>query len=406
MTNATNQIPMNQSSIIKHAGDRPEFSGDVKQSISNRLDQLVTVDGEEFIPGKDAGMIHDTIDEMDDALAAIGVKPELRYQLAMEAADALVAQDREALGRTLGDHGIHHLRGNISAAMQIIEAHPDTDSPNDTAETYIAQVFHDTGYLTDPSRMFLDEGHARWGAQHFDANIRPLVEQALGKRAAGEISHIIRTHASTDIDWEEDVLASASRIADNMALFHKEKLPPLFRYVPSSTSILEKMGAGKMSASQARNALRRKVKGSNLSGSIKDQLLGAVGEISPISPKFILGMLGGSIGKIEWKGNRLLVHLKRNAEATRLQKVLDLGQKQFAKFARTYGYSPSDFMQSLKFEFKDSTGQTVLESVIEEEKMLEALKALGLTDQEMKEVAERIEAAVEVFGMDGVEILL
>lgn len=405
LTDAANRISENQASIISHAGDRPAFTGDVKKSISNRIDQLVTVDGEEFIPGKDAKMIRQTVNEMDDALAALDVDPKLRYQLAMEAADALVAQDRESLGRTLGDHGVHHLRGNINTAMSIIEAHPDTDTPNDIAETYIAQVFHDTGYLTDPSRVFLDEGHARWGAQHYDANIRPLVEKALGKRAAGEITHIIRTHAGTDVDWEEDVLASASRIADNMALFHKEKLPPLFRYVSSTTSILEDLGTGKITASKARQLLRRKIRSSDLSDSIKGQFNNAIGEIAPVSPKFILGMLGGSLGKVEWKGDRLLIHLRRNAEADRLQKALDLGQRQFAKFARTYGYDAEDFTQSLRFEFKDPTGQTVLESIIEEEKMLEALKVLGLSKVEREEIVAGIKAAVEVYGDEVVETL-
>lgn len=397
MTNAANRIPVNQAGVLSHAGDRPEFSSDIKASITKRLEQTTKINGEDFIPTDDTKLISDTLFEMDDALAEVGVDPKLRHALAMEATDALVAQDREALGRTLGDHGIRHLRGNVEIAKEILAAHPDTDTAGDIAETYVAQVFHDTGYLTDPSRIFLDEGHARWGAQHYDANIRPLVEKALGRRAAGEISHIIRTHASTDVDWDEDVLASASRIADNMALFHKEKLPPLFRFVSSSTSILEDLGTGKITASKAQQLLTKKVNGTNLSASIKKQLSGAIGEISPVSPKFILGMLGGSIGKIVWKGNHLVITLQRNTEATRLQKVLDLGQRQFAKFAKTYGYDADHFLESLQFEFKDPQGNTLIESIIEEIKMLAALKALGLSKSEREEIVRGLKDAIEEY---------
>jgi hypothetical protein len=404
LADAANQVPVNQERLLAHAGERPEFDGDIKAAISNRLKAASSKDGEDYIPSGNSATIGRTANEMDDVLEELGVDPKLRHELAMEAVDALVAQDYESMGRTLGDHGIHHIRGNIDLALGILEEHPGEDTAEDIAATYISQVFHDTGYLTDPSRIFLDMGHARWGTQHYDSNLRPLVESALGKRAAGEISHIMRTHAATDIDWEEDVVASAARVADNLALFHKEKFPPLLRFAPGATDILEDLGKGDISASTARSRLRSAIRASDLSPTIQKQLAKSVSEVSDVTPKFTLGMLGGSVDRVSWSDNHLNVFLKRSPEATRLQKVLDLGQRQFGKLASIYGASPEQFIDSLEFEFKDPRGQTLLQSFIEEEKA-RMLKALGLTVLEKKEITETLKLTAGAFPIALVEAL-
>jgi hypothetical protein len=382
ITDAADSIPQHQTSLTSHAGARPDLEGDdVSGAIDSRINALTVKDGQPYIPSEDAALIGSTVHDFDSVLSEAGVSPELRHKLTMEAADALVAQDRESIGRTLGDHGIHHIRGNVDNTMGILGAHPDADPAEARAAAYVANIFHDTGYMAPPSQMFLDMGHPRWSQQHYDENLRPLVKDAFGARMAGNVSHLIRTHASTNIDWSDDVLGSAVRVADNVALFQKQKLPALFRNVPGNTGVLEQLGAGKINAKRAQQLLRSNLDKANLSPSIKTQMAKGIPEVFSLTPKFTLGMLGGDILGFSWDKGALTVRLGRNAEADRLQKMLDLGQRQFAKFAKTYGVDPQQFTESLQFELKGPGGQTVMRSTIEEMKallkMMEGWKAKG-----------------------------
>ena len=76
-------------------------------------------------------------------------------------------------------------------------------------------------------------------------------------------------------------------------------------------------------------------------------------------------MLGGRLAGFEWEEDHLLAHVERNKDADAVQQVMDLGQAQFAKLARTYGADPEQFRQSLSFEFKDATGRTLLRAIQE-----------------------------------------
>jgi hypothetical protein len=49
---------------------------------------------------------------------------------------------------------------------------------------------------------------------------------------------------------------------------------------------------------------------------------------------------------------------------TRWNKLLDLGQRQFGKFAEAYGANPEDFKKSANFKFSSKTGQVLLEGTV------------------------------------------
>lgn len=356
-------------------GNRPKYSEDIRSSIAKRLDQakhMMQPDGQK--------KIQDTLNELDGALEASGVDSKLRHKLAMDATDALIVQEHESIGRQLGDHGINHIRGNIEVANAILDAHPAPDTPEQKAGIYLANIYHDTGYLTPPSQMFMDRGHERWGAQHYNAHVRPLVARALGHNQAGEVENLIRTHADPGIDWKREPVATAMRVGDNMALFHREKLAGLFRYIPENIGTLTRLRDGAIDVDGAKKEILNNIKArsSEFSKPVRQALERAASEVSAMTPKFQLGMLGGAIKSISWKNGALLVQLKKDVTMSELHKLMDLGQRQFAKWAETYGVDPKTLTQTLDFTLKDTNGQTVLVTQVVEEKEFQSLGEIAI----------------------------
>lgn len=352
--------------VTAFAGKAPD-TGDLNADIDGRIEQL-----KDMVP--ETKLIGNVIHSYSSVLSKIDMPENVRYKLTMDALDTLAVQENEGLGRQLGDHGVHHINGNIDSALQMLEEHPGTDSFEDMAAVYVTAIYHDTGYLTAPSHDFLDEGHPRWSTQHYDANVRSLVAQALGDETAGEISHVIRTHDSTDMDWNNDFIGSAFRVADNTALFQEDKLPPLFRNVPGNTDILVKMTSKEISLDDAKSQMMDNVSKTSYSKQVKSELSRAVSEVNPMTGKFTSGMLGGKLQGFTWNKDHFVVNLKLDKQSTIYQKVLDLGQRQFVKFAEAYGADPAKFMNDLKFEFTGKTGKTLLESVIETTAVLKSFR--------------------------------
>lgn len=356
-----------QEERLASYGRRPSFGEyrNTSEAVGARVSQCAGA-----VSGSSAELITAEGQRLVDLLTLAGADERATFELAMEATDSLLVQENEAMGRTLGDHGIHHVEGDLRMALDAVAAAPGVDTSLDKAVLSVASIFHDTGYLTEPSQLFLDEGHPRWSAQHFEENLRPLVEDALGSRAADDISHLVRTHADTSMDWQEEPVASAMRLADNLALFHEEKLPPLFRDVPGTLDTLARYHSGSLDFPTAQAEMRAALEASDLFGPAKESASRAIAELSPVTPKMTLGMLGGRVAGIEWEEDHPLVHLERNRSQDAAQRVLDLGQAQFAKFARTYGANPEQFSRDLSFEFKDASGQTLLRALQESLRML------------------------------------
>lgn len=367
LANAKEVIGARQKELLAEAGERPTLEsahGDTKHAIEMRLDSLKGVLSQES-----SDEINTIATGLDDLLGISGASPESRHALNMEVVDAIAAQEFEAMGRTLGDHGVPHISGNINFATEMLMQHPGEDRPEDMAAIIVANAFHDSGYLTEPSQIFLDEGHPRWSQEHYDANLRKTVSAALGDQTAAEVSHMIRTHADTSIDWQEDITGSAMRVADNTALFQKEKLPALFRLVPENVKVLQSLAEKQIDHVTAGKKMLENVSKSKLPTKVKSQLTHAAGEISPVSPKFILGMLGGYVNGFKWAGDHMVIYLKPDNQATIFQKVLDLGQRQFSKLAEAYGLDPQQFLKDLNFKLNDPrSGKTVFEGVILSEK--------------------------------------
>lgn len=365
LADASNNVPRIQQEHLAGMGERPS-TGDTAKDISARLAQAST----RLHPNASA-RIENVANHVADSLVAAGASKEAAGKLAMEATDSLIAQEMEACTRQLGDHGIHHITGNIAVASAILSKVPGIESARDEAVMTLANVFHDMGYMTPPSQSFLDQGHARWSADHFNTNVRKQVEEVLGRQAASEIEHIIRTHDSTDINWQDDPIASACRVADNLSLFHREKLPPVLRYVPENVGVLERLGAKEIDVAQAKTEMRENLAGAKLPKQMTALLDRGIEEIGEFTPKYTLGMLGGEVKRVDWKDDALTVTLKESEQATRLNKIGDFGQRQFAKFAEAFvgEQGIERFKTDLSFDFKRD-GKTVLRGIVEKLKEL------------------------------------
>lgn len=367
IANARHDIKVGVQGVLAEngVGKRPRYNGDIRSAIEKRVDQ-----GKDLMMPDNAAKIKTTLHELDDRLEAAGVDPKLRHKLAMDAADTLMAQENESLARQIGDHGINHIKGNIDMGVDIVHAHPGEDTPADEAAIYLTNIYHDTGYLTKPAKEFLDRGHERWAAQHFNAHVRPLVARALGHNRAGEIETAIRTHSESSVDWDNEPLMTAVRVADNLALFHSEKLPGLFRYVPENVRVLERLKSGEIDVAGAQTEIRSNISknSSRFSPSVRRALERASTEVSALTPKMTLGMLAGTVRGMGWKSGALVIRLVKDLKMTALHKLMDLGQRQFAKFAETYGVDENQVKNSLSFTLTNNQGKPILVTEVIEEK--------------------------------------
>jgi len=381
IADATRSVKARQNQLLEGMPPRPN-TGDLKADIAARTDHL-----KDRVGTEERQILKKTMDNYADTLEKAGIKPEHARELVMEGMDCLAAQDIESLGRTLGDHGVRHISGNIEMAESILNSRPDAVSAKENAIAQTAMLFHDSGYMTPPSQNFLDEGHPRWSAQHFDANVRPLVEKAMGTKAVGEVQHIIRTHDSTDMDWGNDPVASACRVADNMALFRREKLPGVFKQVDGNLQVLKDVGSKRISVEEGQKRMRKNIQDSGLPPRMKEQMMRAANETNKYTAKFTLGMLGGEVAGVSWTRGHVKVKIKESPEVTELNKLGEFDQRQFAKLAETYGYPKDYFKKSLSFEFKNpKTGQVVLESEVERfrKALISAMRKMQAAQRKMK----------------------
>lgn len=367
-----NTIPARVRELV---GETPDFSktkiGKIADARMEQLKGLITSDAVEL--GKE--MLNGIA---SDLKAAVGDTPEAR-KLMGELTDHLVAQELEASERSLGDHGIHHLNGDRKIAVDTLAAVPGANTPENRAMMGLAAVLHDTGYMTPPSRSWADEEHPAYSDQYFNKVMRGKIEGLFGDTFASKLSKVISTHDSPVLDWEGDPTSSAFRLADNLALFHKEKMPPFLRTVPTNLKTLVELGEGKVDLDTAKATMRKNINDSGVPPHLKAAYLHAVDEVSPVLPKFTLGMIGAGLGNIKWKDDHVSVDLIRRSSNRALSKVMDLGQKQFGKFAATYGVDKDALLTKGNVKLEQN-GKVYLEANLLDQKV----DSVSLTDDEEK----------------------
>lgn len=346
--------------ITKPLGDW-EDSGDLKADVAARVKKAG-----DLIPADSARLISDHMKQLADELAASGVDAKLARKITTEATDALIAQDHESLGRTLGDHGARHLMQDADYTMaqlkELAVDRPGLDTPEMRAMAILTAVYHDAGYMTPPSRAFLDEGHPRWSQDFFDAKIRGDIEAAFGKSQADLVSLTIASHDTIRMDWAKRPFSSAFRVSDNLGLFHAEKLPPFMHNVPKNVGVIARLGrdlaqpnadvgaAVRRAQTEARANIEAQP---GLSAVQRLRMMDAVEEISPILPKLSLGMVGGKLTGFSWNRDTgtMEATAQRSKEADDISRVVDVGQRQFIKLADTYHVDPASVRQDNRMDF-------------------------------------------------------
>jgi hypothetical protein len=342
---------------------------DPRNSVPARMDELLGADKpftnlqdyvasySKVLPPDNQKAIIEMMDATHANARAAGMNEEDARNLQHALTRMVIAQDYEAASRTLGDHGSFHLRGDAQMAKEILGVLPtNVNTPGNRLLMDVVAATHDMGYLTPPSRNFLDLDHPRWGQQYFNEHVGPILEKSLGKDWVTMASTMIGAHDSPSVDWEQHPERSAFSTADNFALFHKEKMPPMLRHVPDNIGVLVKLGEGKVDVASAKELMRANIeKAGHLSPELKAAYSHAVSEVSGVLPKFTLGMVGSQYKGVKWNAEDKAVEvtMERGKANEGLAKVLDLGQRQYKKLAETYHSTPDELISKGLTKFID-----------------------------------------------------
>lgn len=368
---------------------RPAESGVAIKDAIERLKQYVQA---EAVTKEAGAQIAATISQLNSYLPKTMGQTD-RYNILMQATEALALQENETMRRQIGDHGIRHIKGDIEMAVQLADEVLGGQLSDDAkAKLYLTGIFHDVAYLTEPGRTFMDRSHERHAAMHLENELGDTLDRAFGKGSSAWMSNLIATHAATSLDWfentppgsperESQVAVTAFRLADNLALFHKQKLPPVFAYVPGNVEVLTQLGdkvmrldraqkeaedkatdliePGKVEQAKkdarvstkrekqrlmmaARQELKQNIAASSLPAKIKNELMVAANEVTPDTPKFTYGMLAGDIREMHVRRNgddappAVEVLVDRQEDQRKWLAVLHLNQRPFQKLAETY----------------------------------------------------------------------
>lgn len=299
--------------------------------------------------------------------AGVNVNPRALDSYFKKAINAVTYQEMHSWRRQLGDHGVRHITEDMELTDEMLDSLQDTVghvSPEDRLLASVALTFHDIGYTAGAARDSLagTKYHQLYSAEYVRTSKE--ISAVFSPEQVERMITWVETHQGNKIDWVEDPVGSSIRLSDNLALFAREKLPALFRYVPGAVRELDAMGkdlaAGETDRVKKRKArLRQQVEGARLSEPMKQGLLNAVDRVFSKSPKFTLGMLAGERMAPRFDGQTMHVPVKFSGFAKTLQDLFDLGQEQFVKLAESYGMTRQDAERG-EFTFRNERGEEVL----------------------------------------------
>lgn len=314
--------------------------------------------------GTKASALHvQLLSSLEGRLKEAGIPQSVADDFLRKSTDHLIAQEIEGQSRALGDHGAHHLSGNAEMAKSILAVLPGgLDTPQNRLMMDVAAVYHDAGYLTPPAGVLLQKEHPDWSAIYFAKLVGPDLEPHMGAAWVKETTRAIGMHSKADIDWENDPLRSAFGLADNLALFHKEKMPPLLRMVNGANSTLVALGKGDISEDVAKGRLQRHIENqADLTPGQKRRLTEAAQSVSKWFPRNMLGMLGAKLdSKPKWDVDHLEIGVIRTPANKSLSRVIDGGQQQFRKLVETYGLNADDFLKQKEARFVNKNGRLAM----------------------------------------------
>lgn len=274
----------------------------------------------------------------------------------IDAVQKMMHQEIESNRLSFTDHGIRHLEGNTQRQLELMD-----QMGNPTAIEKLSALAimtnHDMGYTIKEVRDGANPGggvHQKASGEMFDDQKSTWNEnKVFTSKQFDRVSEAIKTHDSTEMS--SDNLLTTTRISDNMALFAKEKLPSMFKYVKGGSTDLVEMGkvassfkknkdkgldtAQDVAAFEVlRNNLYKKIDASKMHENLKRDLKAAVSTSNIKTPKFALGVLAGEISSIKGdKKGKATIEIQYSAWDSFLQNHFDMGQKQTKKLLGDYG---------------------------------------------------------------------
>ena len=277
--------------------------------------------------------------------------------LVMDSVNKMAYQEVISNRAQFTDHGIRHITGNISRMNDILNATGGKKiKAMDKLMGMFIMVNHDMGYTAPNVRSggFESVKNSKFHKDYSEDYLREQKstwneDKIFTAEQYDKIMSIVKTHDDTKID-KNDLLGTAVRLSDNLALFAKEKLPSMFFYVNKGKDYLIKMGQcaknnDTKKFEEYRNGLYAAIDAASLDNNLKRDLKAAVKDISYLTPKFTLGVLAGEIESIaSSEKGKVNIDIKHNEWDAFLQKEFDMGQSQTKKLLNDYGIT--DFSQT------------------------------------------------------------
>ena len=284
--------------------------------------------------------------------AKTSAAPKDVQDLVTSSIDKLVYQEMRAWERQVSDHGIRHIVGNMTVQDRISRALISGGgkiTPQERFMMNIIAINHDMGYTMGDARISIEgtKKHKRYSQEFFDHE-REFYKKFFDDTQLDLMSDIIAHHDDTNVDWVDDPVMTTVCMADNLSLFHEDKLPSLYRYVEGALDSLYEMQKGLRAndpdaVANAKIQLLADIDTSKLPEYSKSWLRQAANEVSKYTVKYTIPMLIGNVEGFDYEENKgLAVNINEDPFDSKIADVIDMGQTQYAKFAKDYDVDLKD----------------------------------------------------------------
>lgn len=261
----------------------------------------------------------------------------------------LAHQEYESIRRTLGDHGIRHLTHNVRHTTQILDKVGHED-PRERLAAMLVQINHDLGYtipaIARGGFKVRDNFHPQasavlWAQQLAEDEV---LAEVVGSDLGARMKDWIADHSGTGVDWTDDPVGSAVRVADNTHLF-ADKMPEALFGRPGALEAMIKIAIAVEAnlTDEALDPLKAALDHhtSDLPEPQRSAMRQAISEVSGLTPKFLASRLAGRDPSYSFdRGSRTLtVDVEQSPLRRSIGRLFgpDRADQQFHKLLSDYG---------------------------------------------------------------------
>lgn len=301
-----------------------------------------------------------------DLASEVGLDSQTFAELLEGNVRKLAHQEEASTERTLGDHGVRHVSVNVKNTMSVLDALKGGGKKVGPRERMIAvqvMIEHDMGYaipaIHEGGFKIRDNFHPQASRKLWEQ--QPELAEVFGQEDWADMARMIETHSTSEVDWENDMLGSAIRLADNTHLFADKFPEVLFDSrkgveLVAKVAILQKAtgadkGAFKVGVRKLQDALIAHIDGrGDLSLSERARLTRAAREIGPSAPKFLARRLAGRNATYDFDGKasggagKMGVTIEHSDARAAVGAVFgpDQADLQFEKLLKDYGFTADE----------------------------------------------------------------